>query len=219
MPYLSKVTLSVNLAQRQRLLALQTEFSNACNFVTPIAKQHRCWNRVALHHLSYHLLREKFPSLGAQMACNAIYAVCRAYRGLYQIPNAPWSGGGPDVVLPLVRFAETAPVYFDRHTLTVKPGLLSLFTMEGRLRFQLQLDTDFTQRFSDMRLREVVLVQQADSFNLSFSFLDEGEVELQGSTEEWPEYLLLLDPPLQDCAMPTAEHNRTVAMISSSKVA
>jgi hypothetical protein len=200
-------------------LALQAEFCNACNFVAPIAEQNRCWNRVALHHLSYHPLREKFPSLGAQMACNAIYAVCRAYRALYQMPNTPWAGTGPEVLLPLIRFADAAPVYFDRHTLTVKPGLLSLFTMEGRLRFQLQLDADFTQRFAEMRLREVVLVRQNDVFSLLFSFLDEGEVERQGSTEEWPEYLLLLDPQLQDRVMQTVEHDHPVAMISSSKVA
>jgi predicted transposase len=214
MPHISKVTLSVNLAQRQRLLALQTEFANACNFVAPIARQNRCWHRVTLHHLSYRALREKFPDLGAQMACNAIYAVCRAYRMLYQLPNTPWANSEPDALLPLIRFAQSAPVYFDRHTLTVKPGSLSLFTMEGRLRFQLQLEAQFAQRFAELRLREVVLLNQGDEYSLQFSFLDQGEVESSDSLEEWPEYLVTLDPLLQDSAMPMAEHQQSVEKTS-----
>ena len=214
MSYLSRVTLSVNAAQRQRLLALQTEFWSACNFVAPIAQQNRCWNRVTLHHLSYHALREKFPNLGAQMACNAIYAVCRAYRFLYQMPNAPWTSNSTDVLLPLIRFAESAPVYFDRHTLTVKPGSLSLFTMEGRLRFQLELDQEFTQRFADLRLREVVLLGQGEQYSLQFSFLDQGEVESSDAQDEWPEYLVVLDPVLQESAMPMAMHDLSVAKTS-----
>lgn len=195
MPKISSVTLSVNELQRQRLLALQAEFCKACNFISPVASQNRCWNRVALHHLTYRSLREQFPDLGAQMACNAIYAVCRAYRMLYQISNAPWAGQGG--VCPTIRFAESAPVYFDRHTLTVKPGQLSLFSMEGRLRFQLILDEQFTQHFAHLRLREVVLVQKNGQYVLQFSFLDEGETESKEGSDEWPEYLVALDPQLQ----------------------
>lgn len=214
MPHISKVTLSVNLAQRQRLLALQTEFAKACNFVAPIARQNRCWNRVTLHHLSYRALRDHFPELGAQMACNAIYAVCRAYRLLYQLPQSPWVGSGPEVALPLICFADTAPVYFDRHTLTVKPGSLSLFTMEGRLRFQLALDDQLTQHFSELRLREVVLLNQGEHYRLQFSFLNPDEVDSSGALEEWPEYLVTLDPLLHHSAMPWAEHQPLVEKTS-----
>ena len=195
MPKISSVTLSVNELQRQRLLALQTEFCKACNFISPVASQNRCWNRVALHHLTYRSLREQFPDLGAQMACNAIYAVCRAYRLLYQISNAPWVG--QDGVRPIIRFAESAPVFFDRHTLTVKPGQLSLFSMEGRLRFQLALDEQVTQYFAQLRLREVVFLQKNGQYVLQFSFLDEGETESKEGAEVWPEYLVALDPQLQ----------------------
>lgn len=191
MPKISRVTLSVNEMQRQRMLALQTEFCNACNFISPVAHQHRCWNRVALHHLTYRSLREQFPALGAQMACNAIYAVCNAYRMLYRV------SGADSALLPLVRFADSAPVYFDRHTLTVKPGQLSLFSMEGRLRFQLQLDEQFTQSFAQMRLREVVLLNLNGAYVLQFSFLNEGEVESLDMAGELPEYLVVLDPQLQ----------------------
>lgn len=197
MPKISWVTLSVNELQRQRMLALQTEFCKACNFISPIASQNRCWNRVALHHLTYRSLRDQFPDLGAQMACNAIYAVCRAYRMLYQLSNAPWSSGDAAAPRPCIRFAESAPVFFDRHTLAVKPGQLSLFSMEGRVRFQLALDETFTQHFAKLRLREVVLLNRDGQYVLQFSFLDEGEVEPPGTADELPEYLLVLDPALQ----------------------
>lgn len=211
MPHISWVTLSVNELQRQHLLALQAEFCKACNAISPIASQNRCWNRVTLHHLTYRSLREQFPALGAQMACNAIYAVCRAYRLLHQLPNTPWSGSE---VVPLIRFVDSAPVYFDRHTLTVKPGQLSLFSMEGRLRFQLQLDQQFTERFARLRLREVMLLCREGQFGLQFSFLDEGEVEAPGVAEDLPEYLLVLDPQLQS-GTATIDH---VANLSPSGI-
>lgn len=100
-------------------------------------------------------------------------------------------------MVPQIRFVESAPVYFDRHTLTLKPGLLSLFSMEGRLRFQLQLDQPFTERFARLRLREVMLLCREGQFGLQFSFLEEGETEVRESAEDLPEYLLVLDPQLQ----------------------
>lgn len=218
MPKISSVTLSVNELQRQRLLALQTEFCKACNFISPVASQNRCWNRVALHHLTYRSLREQFPDLGAQMACNAIYAVCRAYRLLYQISNAPWVE--QDGVRPTIRFAESAPVFFDRHTLTVKPGQLSLFSMEGRLRFQLVLEDQLTQHFAQLRLREVVMLCRDGQYSLQFSFLDEGETESKEGTDEWPEYLVALDPRLQAADNPegSSAGNGVVEKVSPSGV-
>ncbi|WP_211233985.1 hypothetical protein [Chitinilyticum litopenaei] len=192
------VPLSLNQEQRVRLQALQDEFSRACNIVAPVAQAQRCWNRVALHHLTYRTLRDQLPGLGAQMACNAIYAVCRAYRALYQMPAAPWSGG--DTPLPLVRFAKSAPVFFDRHTLTVKPGSLSLFTMEGRLRFQLTLSEQLTWRFANLRLREVILLGSGEDYSLRFIFLDEGDDDGLPN-ESWPDYLVIVDPLLREDAL------------------
>ena len=64
------------------------------------------------------------------MVCNAIYAVSRTSRLLFQHPDSPLNlirlAGKP---LPLVRFGDTNPVYFDRHTLGVKDGQLSMYTL------------------------------------------------------------------------------------------
>ena len=68
---------------------------------------------------------------------------------LHTIVNgeAVWESGAmtdrrPGQVLPLLKFAASCPVYFDRHTLSLKPGQLSLYTMDGRMRFELALASD-----------------------------------------------------------------------------
>lgn len=164
------IALHPNEAQQDRLRALQQAFARACNQVARVAQANRCWNRVALHHLAYRQLREAFPELGSQMACNAVYSVCRACRWLYQHPKSPFRAqvakGG---ALPLVQFAGSAPVYFDRHTLTLKGTELSLFTMEGRMQFRLNLTAQEQQQFLAQRIKEIALVS-APSFQLVFWF-------------------------------------------------
>jgi hypothetical protein len=67
-------------------------------------------------------------------------------------------------------------VYFDRHTLSIKPGQLSLFTMDGRMRFDLTLSADKLAIFAQAKLREIVLNERLDKvFELSFH-LDTTEV-------------------------------------------
>jgi predicted transposase len=169
-PPVVAIALHPNEAQQARLKALQQVFSQACNLVARAAQANRCWNRVALHHLVYRQLRESFPELGSQMACNAVYSVCRACRWAYQHPKSPFRGqiakGGS---LPLVQFAGSAPVYFDRHTLTLKGLELSLFTMEGRMQFRLNLTQAEQHRFLTQRIKEIALVS-LPHFQLVFWF-------------------------------------------------
>ncbi|TCS97511.1 hypothetical protein EDC36_109113 [Tepidimonas ignava] len=144
--------------QTQRLRALQQAFAQACNWLAPLVRGHRCWNRVALHHLAYRPLRQAMPALGAQMACNAIYSVCRAARLVYQHPHSPFHHSRlQGQTLPLLRFADTCPVYFDRHTLSLRNGVASLYTLDGRIRFQLVLAPQALDALATMRLREIVL--------------------------------------------------------------
>lgn len=165
-----RVPLQTTAEQRQRLLALQAVFAQVCNALAPTVRDTRCWNRVALHHMTYRGLREQFPALGSQMVCNAIYAVCRASRQVYQNPASPFNlnrlGERP---LPLLRFASSSPVYFDRHTLSLKAGVLSLYTLDGRMRFQLTLRAEDEAIFHEQKLQEIVLLGRADGeFELSF---------------------------------------------------
>lgn len=195
--------------QHQRLQALQLAFARACNALAPVVAQTRCWNRVALHHLAYRQLRAQFPELGSQMACNAIYSVSRTARIVYQHPNSPFNlqrlGDRP---LPLLQFSARAPVYFDRHTLSLKDGVVSLFTLDGRMRFELNLPAAHEKQFREAKLRELVLLQVGGQFTLNFAF---GEAVMTDTSSAanlpaaelltdvagtlpltpWPEYILV----------------------------
>jgi hypothetical protein len=130
------VDLSVPKDAARFLSRLQARFAMACDFTAEEARRSGCFARVALHHALYNRLREKFADLGAQMACNAIYTVARTYRQLRaKRPHARW---GADEA-PRLRFARTAPVFFDRHTLSLRGSRVSMFTLDGRLRFDLKL--------------------------------------------------------------------------------
>lgn len=186
--------------QHARLQALQDTFAQVCNALAPTVQQTRVWNRVALHHLSYRTLRAQFPELGSQMVCNAIYSVSRTSRLLFQHPQSPFNvhtlGQRP---LPLLRFAKTCPVYFDRHTLSVKDGQLSMFTLDGRMRFALALQPADEQAFKTQKLREIVLAQRSDGgYQLSFQFSDGQEDTVDPtalSQGEIPEYVMVEEAP------------------------
>lgn len=195
---LLRIPLNGSPEQLTSLLALQQAFAQLCNALAPVVQQTRCWNRVALHHLTYKQLRDQFPAIGSQMVCNAIYSVSRTGRLVFQHPASPFNltrlGDRP---LPLLRFTDTCPVYFDRHTLSVKDGQLSMYTLEGRIRFHLALRPQDEANFHKNKLREIVLSRTATgSFELSFQFSDPAEGEETESVQspdlgEIPEYVLV----------------------------
>lgn len=170
MNFLIRIPLNAAPEQQARLRELQVVFARACNVLAPHVQQTRVWNRVALHHLHYRALREQFPELGSQMVCNAIYSVSKMARLVYQHPDSPFSPAArPEGGLPLLRFADSCPVYFDRHTLSVRQGKLSMFTLDGRMRFELSLSPDQLDLFEKSKLREIVLDQRPDGvYQLSF---------------------------------------------------
>jgi len=81
-----RIRLNTTPEQSARLIALQTAFAEVCNALVPLVRESRVWNRVALHHMAYRGLRERFPALGSQMVCNAIYSVSRSCRLVFQTP-------------------------------------------------------------------------------------------------------------------------------------
>ena len=183
-----RVPLNTTPEQYARLQALQTAFAEVCNALAPEVQRSRVWNRVALHHLHYRALREKFPALGSQMVCNAIYAVSRTSRLIFQTPASPFSlaklGNKP---LPLMQFANSCPVYFDRHTLSIKANKLSLYTLDGRMHFELTLPEEQLLMFKVAKLKEIVLTRRLDNaYELAF-WLE--PAELEPSQPLIPEYL------------------------------
>ena len=202
MNFLLRIPLNGSLEQLASLRALQHAFAQVCNALAPLVQQSRCWNRVTLHHLYYKQLREQFPAMGSQMVCNAIYSVSRTSRLVYQHPNSPFSLSRlGSKALPLLRFADTCPVYFDRHTLSVKNGQLSMYTLDGRIRFHLALRPEDEANFHEKKLREVVLSRTATgSFELSFLFstpLESAEMPAAKEQEagEIPEYVMIDEAP------------------------
>jgi len=183
------IPLNGSPAQLASLRALQQAFAQVCNALAPLVQQSRCWNRVTLHHLAYKQLREQFPVMGSQMVCNAIYSVSRTSRLVYQHPDSPFNLNRLGAkALPLLRFSDNCPVYFDRHTLSVKGGKLSMYTLDGRIRFHLALRPEDETRFHDSKLREIVLSRTPDDgFELSFLFSALAEVEAAS--------LLFVPPP------------------------
>ena len=184
-----RIPLKASEAQYERLMALQKVFAQVCNQLAPEVSRTRVWNRVALHHLHYRSLREQYPALGSQMVCNAIYAVSRTARLVFQSPASAFNlqkmGDRP---LPVLRFADTCPVYFDRHTLSLKADKLSLFTLDGRMQFELTLPVEQLALFEQGKLREIVLSRGADGvFVLSF-WLESGPTEnTTEQTQDVPE--------------------------------
>ncbi len=183
-----RVPLNTTPEQYARLQALQTAFAQVCNALAPEVQRSRIWNRVALHHLHYRALREKFPALGSQMVCNAIYAVSRTSRLIFQTPASPFSLAKlGDKPLPLMQFADSCPVYFDRHTLSIKGNKLSLFTLDGRMHFELTLPEEQLLLFKVAKLREIVLTRRIDAaYELAF-WLE--PAELEPTQPLIPEYL------------------------------
>ena len=163
------VRLHTTSEQQARLMALQQAFAQVCNALAPRVQATRTWNRVALHHMAYKELREQFPALGSQLVCNAIYSVSRACRIVFQTAGSPFHnsrwGSRP---LPLLHFSADAPVYFDRHTLSIKDSTASMYTLDGRMKFQLALTAEQELAFHRSKLREIVLVRTSDGFELQF---------------------------------------------------
>ncbi len=205
----SRINILLNTSPEQtaRLQELQAAFAEVCNALAPVVQQKRCWNRVTLHHLTYHALRERFPKIGSQMVCNAIYSVSRTSRLVLQHPQSPWNiARFPEAALPLLQFAQSAPVYFDRHTLSFKEGKLSMYTLDGRMRFHLDLSAEDQARFRNEKLREIVLSNTPNTpntpqgYQLSFLFGSTDETanedaDTQDTSGELPEYVVVISEP------------------------
>lgn len=192
-----RIPLNTNAEQHARLAQLQSAFAGVCNALSPTVQQTKVWNRVALHHLKYRNLREQFPDIGSQMVCNAIYSVSRTCRMVFQHPQSPFNLARlGDKPLPMLRFSDNSPVYFDRHTLSVNKGQLSMYTLDGRLHFALALSAKNEADFATKKLREIVLSRRPDgAFELVFQF-GEGPADRLAQSKmstdsEFPEYVVV----------------------------
>jgi IS605 OrfB family transposase len=112
--------------QTEAFSELARLFSEACNGMVPFVQEHRCWNRVGLHHLVYYPIRERFPALGSQMVCQAVHRVADAYKALRANEGIP-----KDQSVPAIQFTLSS-VSFDHRTDSIKGEAFSLSTTTGR---------------------------------------------------------------------------------------
>lgn len=195
-----RVPLNTTPEESTKLRQLQAAFATACNAIAPLVQKTRVWNRVALHHMAYKPLREQFPQMGSQLVCNAIYAVSRHSRLVYQSPDSPFNINKlGDKPLPRLHFNETSPVYFDRHTLSLKAGELSMYTLDGRMRFRIGLAAQDEAKFRTHKVREIVLTRKDDRFELVFEFAEADEAQpspaarVAATGGAIPEYMMVKD--------------------------
>lgn len=147
-----KRTISIKLEvikeQSEKLQRLQEAFFSACNQIVPFVVEHRCWNRVALHHLVYRHIRENSP-LGSQMTCNAIYAVCKAYKNRCIVKAD---------TAPTIKFHKNRSIHFDKRTYSIKGETLSLYTLEGRIPLKMRVSPFQRSYFSKGIPKEAELI-------------------------------------------------------------
>ncbi|HSX12039.1 MAG TPA: hypothetical protein VLF61_00935, partial [Rhabdochlamydiaceae bacterium] len=142
------IRLETTKEQAQKLLDLREVFLSTCNALVPFVIQHRCWNRVALHNLSYSTMRKQFP-LGSQMVCNAIFSVCKAYQNRIILKEEE---------IPKIQFHKNRSVHFDKRTYSIKGDVLSLYTLEKRIKMKMKMGIFQEKYFSQGIPKEAELI-------------------------------------------------------------
>lgn len=94
-------------------------FTDACNHALKLARETNTFKRFDLHHLVYYQLREQF-GLSANLAVQAIRRVARR--------KGKWTGG-----------FKYGSVAYDQRTLSVKDEVVSLTTLDGRVKIPLAI--------------------------------------------------------------------------------
>ncbi len=96
------------------------------------------------------------------MICNAIFAVCKAYRSQRELGRIAGDGDVPEI-----RF-DRASVHFDKRTYTLKDEEITLYTLGGRIRVPLLLGDHQRRILASGQPREAELVRRRGTwfFNL-----------------------------------------------------
>jgi IS605 OrfB family transposase len=137
--------------QAAALDALRRAYVDACNLLVPVVREHRLWNRVALHRRAYAWLRKSSP-LGSQMCCNAIFSVCKAYKAQKSLGRIR-----KDAPVPEIRF-NRGSVHFDKRTYGLKGEAISLNTLSGRIAIPMRLGDHQRRTLESGTTKEAELV-------------------------------------------------------------
>ncbi len=162
------IKLQCNEENAAKLGALHRVFTSVCYELIAYAAEANCWSRVNLHHLTYHQIRGRYPLLGSQMTCNAIYSVSRLAKEKIETEKNKRKLQAKDIIEHINQ--KKIDIYFDRHTLSLKNKELSLFTMEGRIKFKVNIDEGTELKINNNKLKEIILTEIENDYLLKFEF-------------------------------------------------
>ena len=145
-----KVKLIPSEDQHKSLLDTMKRFNSACNYISEIAFDLKCANKIKLQKLVYYDVREKFK-LSAQLTIRAISKVVEAYKRDKSIKPT---------------FKENGTVVYDQRILSWK-GLdrVSILTIDGRKIIPIQIGEYQKARLKHVR-GQADLIRQNGIFYL-----------------------------------------------------
>ena len=113
-----KAKLFPNKEQKEKLVATMERFNEACNKISVLAFEQKCYNKIALQRQCYYEIRDEYK-LPAQLAIRAIAKVVESYKVEKQT---------------LHEFDEHGAIVYDQRILSFK-GLdkASITTINGRV--------------------------------------------------------------------------------------
>lgn len=132
------VRLEMTAQASAKLLETQKLYGDACRILMGVllegGREERRWQRYALHHAGYRIVRAKLPNLGSQCVCNAIRSVSGAVKSW--ISNHPKFAVDKTMAIPTLSFRNPV-VHLDKNTITYgKVGneiTATIYSIEGRV--------------------------------------------------------------------------------------
>ncbi|MGE5445334.1 MAG: hypothetical protein ACM3SR_12160, partial [Ignavibacteriales bacterium] len=139
--------------------------NKALNWISDVAWEKKCFNRVALHHLLYYELREKF-NLPSQIAISLKDKVCASYKADNSVKHT--------------FKAKVLPLNFPRTAKLVSENVVSFNTLKGRLRIFMALG-DFQRQYlkdKSWKIRESEIVYSNHKYFLHLTVQKEAPDEI-----------------------------------------
>lgn len=135
----TKIKLLPTQEQYQILIRTMEQFNLACNRISNVAYDSKCFSKVKLQQLCYYSIREEFEKLSSQMVIRAIAKVCEAYKFNKKIK---------------CKFKLNGAIVYDQRILSLK-GLeyASLATVEGRIEVPMVISGYHMSVMQDKRVR------------------------------------------------------------------
>lgn len=147
-------------------IELKRSFVKACNDVSEVAVREGSRSRTLMHSLAYESIRTKYPELGSQLCCNAIYAVTKIYK---QVDVAVKRR----IVRPIY-FADSFPLIYDSRTVSFFEDRISIYTPKGRMHFSIDNGPELLTRIKKVGIKEVLMYKTDADVCLDIRFKNFG---------------------------------------------